>query len=136
MRICVVCASNQNRSMEAHSVLSKKGFADVVSFGTNTMIKVPGPTPTTPNTFPFGTTYADIAKQLQRKDEKLYRQNGLLMLLERNATIKPAPQRFQDRPAIDDDLIITCEERCFDIVTEDLLQRAVSSILFLIELTI
>jgi RNA polymerase II subunit A C-terminal domain phosphatase SSU72 len=127
MRICVVCASNQNRSMEAHALLLKKGFADVSSYGTNTMIKVPGPTPSQPNTFPFGTTYEQIAQALLKRDDKLYRQNGLIMLLERNAGIKAAPQRFQDRQFIDDDLIVTCEERCFDIVSEDLLQRSSSA---------
>jgi RNA polymerase II subunit A C-terminal domain phosphatase SSU72 len=120
--VCVVCASNQNRSMEAHHVLLKKGFT-VTSYGTNTMIKLPGATPTTPNSYPFGTSYESIAKDLSAKDVNLYRQNGMLMLLERNKHLKNGPERFQDRREIEDDIIITCEERCFDIVGEDLLQR-------------
>ena len=122
MKISVVCASNQNRSMEAHDVLAKKGF-QVTSFGTNSMIKLPGPTANTPNSYPFGTTYESIRQDLLAKDPVLYRSNGMLMLLDRNARIKTAPQRFQDRESVDDELIVTCEERCFDIVAEDLLQR-------------
>ena len=123
MKICIVCASNQNRSMEAHHVLLKKGFS-VSSYGTNTMIKLPGATPNTPNTYPFGTSYESIAKDLTSKDINLYRQNGMLMLLERNKQLKNGPERFQDRKIVEDDVIVTCEERCFDIVGEDLLQRS------------
>ena len=109
--------------MEAHYVLLKKGFT-VTSYGTNTMIKLPGPTPTTPNTYSFGTSYESIAKDLTAKDINLYRQNGMLMLLERNKQLKSGPERFQDRKIVEDDVIVTCEERCFDIVGEDLLQRS------------
>lgn len=53
-----------------------------------------------------------------------YTQNGLLMLLDRNRRIKEAPQRFQEAQEAFD-IIITCEERCFDLVTADLMQRGV-----------
>lgn len=46
-----------------------------------------------------------------------YTQNGLLQMLERNLRIKEAPERFQDS-SDKFDLIITCEERCYDIVCE------------------
>lgn len=69
-RFAVICASNQNRSMEAHGVLSKKGF-DVDSYGTNSMIKVPGPTADRPNAYPFGTTYEQIYNDLKGKDPNL-----------------------------------------------------------------
>lgn len=112
----MICASNQNRSMEAHSALLKKGL-DVHSFGTNAMIKMPGLTPEKPNSYPFGTTYEQIAADLRAKDAAFYTQNGLLAILDRNRKIKPAPQRFQlnEEPY---DFIITCEERCFAIVCE------------------
>lgn len=128
MFYAVICASNQNRSMEAHHALAKRGY-QVKSYGTNSMIKLPGPSADRPNSYPFGslTTYASIQSDLKNKDAMLYQNNGLLLLLDRNKQIKPAPERFQDRPVFPDDppfdVIITCEERCFDIVGEDLLER-------------
>jgi RNA polymerase II subunit A C-terminal domain phosphatase SSU72 len=128
MYYAVICASNQNRSMEAHYLLAKGGY-QVKSYGTNSMIKLPGTAPDRPNTYPFSgnTTYASIQADLRTKDAEFYQGNGLLLLLDRNRQIKPAPERFQDRPFYPEDpefdVIITCEERCFDIVNEDLLAR-------------
>jgi len=46
-----------------------------------------------------------------------YTRNGVLKMLERNRTVKRAPERFRD--AKDKfDVIICCEERCFDQVLE------------------
>ena len=42
--------------------------------------------------------------------------------MERNKRIKEAPQRWQDAKEMFD-VIITCEERCFGIVCEDLMER-------------
>lgn len=108
--------------MEAHHVLSKKGY-DVCSFGTNTMVRLPGVNASTPNVYAFGTPYSDIIKDLQEKDSKLYTDNGILQMMQRNAKIKTSPERFQDREDLDFDVIITCEERCFDIVTEEINSR-------------
>lgn len=112
--------------MEAHHVLAKRGF-DVFSYGTNAQVKLPGPSADRPNSYAFGTPYEHIQQDLRSKDPQLYTQNGLLMLLDRNKAIKPAPERFQDRPRDADpfDMIITCEERCFDLVAEDLLSRGI-----------
>lgn len=113
----VVCASNQNRSMEAHNALLRKSMS-VSSFGTNSMVKIPGPNAHTPNTYSFGTPYETIMNDLKQKDSHLYQQNGLLHLMDRNRRIKNAPQRFQDSHDQVFDVIITCEERCFGIVCE------------------
>ena len=101
LKIAVICASNMNRSMEAHSFLrweqdarssvilvsvsqcrfailkmlslcfSKRGF-NVMSFGTNDKVKLPGQSIDKPNCYEFGVTYDEIYKDLVAKDHNLY----------------------------------------------------------------
>jgi RNA polymerase II subunit A C-terminal domain phosphatase SSU72 len=81
--------------------------------------------------------------ELQAQDARLYTQNGILNMLDRNRNIKWGPERFQDwnlgaarldASARGDkgsqgteggvvDVIFTCEERCWDAVVENLLDR-------------
>ena len=53
LNVAVVCSSNMNRSMETHSVLTKKHF-QTKSFGTGNQIKIPGRSAKEPNVYPFG----------------------------------------------------------------------------------
>jgi len=116
LRIAVVCSSNMNRSMEAHARLKKKGF-NVRSFGTGDKIKLPGPAMNQPNVYEFGTSYDEIHQDLTKKDKSMYKQNGILHMLDRNRMIKARPERLQDCPD-KFEVIITAEERVYDQVLD------------------
>ena len=121
-RFAMVCAANMNRSMEAHKVALNAGL-DVKSYGAGNRVKLPGASRDNPNVFEFGrVTYKDIYDKLMAEDEKLYTRNGLKDMLERNMTIKPAPQRWQDSE-VDVDVVVCFEERVFDNVVSDLKGR-------------
>jgi hypothetical protein len=69
--IALVCASNQNRSVEAHGFLLREGYTNLSSFGTSNKCKLPGPSIDKPNVYPFGTPYAKIYEDLKRQDPDL-----------------------------------------------------------------
>ncbi|KAL0221371.1 hypothetical protein RCL1_001225 [Eukaryota sp. TZLM3-RCL] len=121
LRFAVVCASNQNRSMAAHHQLRMKSL-DVSSFGTGSMVQLPGPAPDAPNVYSFGTPYQHMINDLKSKDEQLYISNGVLPMLQRNASLKEAPERFQNSSQYFD-VIITFEHRVFDKVLEHLFTK-------------
>ena len=130
------------RSMEAHLRLSLASYP-VLSFGTGSLVRLPGPSITQPNVYPFNsTTYSTMYQELSQKDPRLYRANGILSMLERNLSVKRGPERWQDwaigKPRLDQqnedkgskgaeggvvDVVITCEERCWDAVVDNLLER-------------
>jgi len=122
LRFAVVCSSNQNRSMEAHNILGKRGF-DIRSFGSGNQVKLPGPAADKPNVYDFNTTYDEMYKDLMSKDKALYTQNGILHMLDRNRRIKPKPERFQNCYE-KFDVIFTAEERVYDQVVEELANRS------------
>jgi RNA polymerase II subunit A C-terminal domain phosphatase SSU72 len=127
--------------MEAHLRLAAESYP-VISFGTGSNVRLPGPSITQPNVYAFNrTSYDSMYRELSAKDEHLYRANGVLELLDRNRGIKWGPERWQDwsvgMPRLTQtgdkgsagteggtvDVVFTCEERCWDAVIEDLHQR-------------
>lgn len=116
MRLAVSCAMNQNRSMQAHDLLMKRGIA-IKSFGTSSVVKLPGESADSPNVYGFDKTYREIYDDLCMKNEDYYRESGLLYLLERNMAVKERPENFFQRSE-DFDLVITCEERVFSSIFE------------------
>ncbi|ODV87617.1 hypothetical protein CANARDRAFT_194726 [[Candida] arabinofermentans NRRL YB-2248] len=127
--------------MEAHKVLRSAGYK-VRSYGTGSSVRLPGPTIDKPNVFPFTTPYTKILSTLKSQDTKMHKLTGVLEMTQRNVDVKKAPERwpFFNQPPqrlpdsewsalgfedeLDFDIVVTCEERCFDSVVDDFLARA------------
>lgn len=139
--------------MEAHLRLTTAPSPyPTISFGTGSLVRLPGPSISQPNVYTFNSTsYNAMYNELLSKDPRLYRANGILPMLERNKGVKWGPERWQDwrvgvprvgkRGAGEDggdysgdkgakgteggvvDIVITCEERCWEAVVDDLLAR-------------
>lgn len=96
----------------------------MASYGTGQHVKLPGPSIREPNVYDFGTPYKQMFDDLRRKDVELYKRNGILPMLKRNLGVKLAPQRWQENAADGPfDVVITFEEKVFDLVLEDLHNR-------------
>lgn len=96
----------------------------MASYGTGQHVKLPGPSIREPNVYDFGTPYKQMFDDLRRKDVELYKRNGILPMLKRNLGVKLAPQRWQENVADGPfDVVITFEEKVFDLVLEDLHNR-------------
>lgn len=107
--------------MEAHRVLKEAGY-NVLSYGTGNQVRLPGVSADKPVSYTFGTPYADMYKELSEKNNKLYTANGVLAMLDRNRKIKDHPEKWYEHHKIFD-VVFTCEERCFDAVCLDLMNR-------------
>ena len=112
--------------MAAMKALVDSGY-EVDSYGTGTSVNLPGPTPTQPNIYEFGTPYKDMYDQLKAADEALYTRNGVLNMLNRNLKVKKAPERWQDEKNKKYDICITYEERVYDALVEDMEENGSST---------
>lgn len=93
----------------------------MVPFVTSRDLRLPGKDITSPEVFAFGTPYRSLYDTLKRKDEAFFLKNNLLRLAARNATVKAAPQRFQDIEGpdmADFDVVLCFEARVFYSVVE------------------
>mmetsp|Transcript_16864 Transcript_16864/g.23468 ORF Transcript_16864/g.23468 Transcript_16864/m.23468 type:complete len:96 (-) Transcript_16864:2926-3213(-) len=79
--VALVCASNQNRSVEAHALLLSKGFRKLRSFGTSHNCKLPGPSIDKPNIYPFGTPYKKFLKNSNNRTQTYTKQMAYLVCL-------------------------------------------------------
>ncbi|CAB1101574.1 unnamed protein product [Ectocarpus sp. CCAP 1310/34] len=107
-------------------ILLKEHDMRAQSFGTGREVRLPGKDSKSPQSFPFGTPYVEIRDFLARQNEALFRRNSVLGLLERNATTKRAPERWQSLDGghvASFDVVVCFESRVFDLVVEDLQQR-------------
>ena len=84
--------------MEAHLRLTAcPSPYPTLSFGTGSLVRLPGPSITQPNVYAFNnTSYASMYSELLSKDQRLYAANGILPMLERNKGVKWGPERWQD----------------------------------------
>ena len=119
LRIAFVCHSNVNRSMEAHALGMSAGY-HCQSFGTGQKVRLPGLSQDSPNVFPFDScTYEEMIRRLESQDKEGYTKSGLLNMLERDRSVKPFPQRWQEHKG-HFDLIICFDQRVYDAVIEGL----------------
>lgn len=118
LRVATVCASNMNRSMEAHRLLALRGYA-VRSYGTGSHVRLPGLSAERPAVFNFGVPYEAMQAELRRAHAGAYAANGVLAMLERNARVKRAPERWADAGKERFDVVLCFEARVFEAVVED-----------------
>lgn len=103
------------------SMLLPPPFIAMSLFVASREVRLPGKDLSSPEVFPFGTPYRDIYDTLKGKDERFFLQNNLLPLVARNATIKAAPERFQEIEGPDMagfDVVLCFESRVFYLVVE------------------
>ena len=119
--IAVICRSNQNRSMSAHEKLKQCGY-NVKSYGTGQYSVLPAIG--RPMCFNFGVPYLEMERQLpsDTQHKAFYTKHKVYKMLERNAKIKEAPERFQTC-GNEFDLIFALDKDVFEEVVDFFYKR-------------
>lgn len=135
IKVALVCLSNLNRSMEAHALFQKNGYASVRSFGTGSAVKLPGESKEEPNVYEFGDAYVNIAADLKKKNFQRsvyhtclnwyhsilsilrYKRNGMIQMIERNMKVKAAPERWHNE-AERFQIVVSYDRRAYESIIE------------------
>uniref|UniRef100_A0AAV1UII2 RNA polymerase II subunit A C-terminal domain phosphatase SSU72 n=1 Tax=Peronospora matthiolae TaxID=2874970 RepID=A0AAV1UII2_9STRA len=121
----MVCANNVNRSAAAHEILNAAGLR-VCSYGTGRAVMLADPSSFAPRTFEFLTPYSTIRSILEEEDATSFTDNGVLGLLERDMSIKQAPERWQNlsnEQLVGIDVVVCLEYAVFLRVLQDVQRR-------------
>ncbi|CAI5746621.1 unnamed protein product [Peronospora destructor] len=121
----MVCANNVNRSTAAHEILNTAGLR-VCSYGAGHQVTFPGRTSSESRTFRFLTPYVAMHSALKKEDAALFADNGVLEILERDISIKKAPERWQSlskKQLVGIDVVVCLDYAMFLTVLEDIQLR-------------
>ncbi|CAH0474816.1 unnamed protein product [Peronospora belbahrii] len=120
-----VCANNVNRSVAVHEILHAAGLR-VCSYGAGRQVIFPGRTSSDLRTFRFLTPYTTMYNALKKENAALFRENGVLEILERDISIKKAPERWQNlskKQLASINIVICLDHAMFLTVLEDIQKR-------------
>ena len=121
----MVCAANMNRSMAAHCALLEKGIKRFIVrrgvVGENSRLDER-------RSECIYVWKSVVCRREERFDlfgrKTLYRQKGLIDMLERNMRVKEKPERWQDNSDEKEfDVVVCFEERVFDLVLADMREK-------------
>lgn len=130
----LVCACNINRSMTAHDNLLKAGYPPSLlrSYGSWDSVRLPSYIGGA-MAFDFGTPYEHMCSKLNQSGPgapQWMRETGMQAMLERDASVKRSPDRWQDLPLAavspkqdtiySHDIVVCFDSQVYRLVAEDL----------------
>jgi len=138
----LVCACNINRSMTAHDNLLKAGYPSSLlrSYGSWDSVRLPAYIGGA-IAFDFGTPYEHMCAKLNQSGPgapQWMRETGMQAMLERDASVKRSPDRWQDLPIsaltpkqdtiYSHDIVVCFDSQVYRLVAEDLLSKGLTPV--------